>query len=125
MRELRNVIERLLIMVPGDTISIEHLTFLDGVVRAGELAGRTVRCCRCMRRASASERDYILRTLAEQQGNISRTAEVLDVERSSLYRRCARSDRAGPADRRSPRRRRRLTRARQRTAAAAAAGEAP
>ena len=39
VRELRNVIERLLIMVPGDTISIEHLTFLDGVVRAGELAG--------------------------------------------------------------------------------------
>jgi two-component system nitrogen regulation response regulator NtrX len=32
------------------------------------------------------ERDYILRTLAEQQGNISRTAEVLDVERSNLYR---------------------------------------
>lgn len=32
------------------------------------------------------ERDYILRTLAVQQGNISRTAEVLGVERSNLYR---------------------------------------
>ena len=32
------------------------------------------------------ERDYILRTLAAQQGNISRTAEVLGVERSNLYR---------------------------------------
>ena len=29
------------------------------------------------------ERDYILRTLAEQQGNMSRTAEVLGVERSN------------------------------------------
>jgi len=32
------------------------------------------------------ERDYILRTLAAQQGNMSRTAEALGVERSNLYR---------------------------------------
>jgi len=32
------------------------------------------------------ERQYILRALAAQQGNISRTAEVLGVERSNLYR---------------------------------------
>ena len=86
MRELRNVIERLLIMVPGDTISIEHLTFLDGVVRAGELAGTNGPVLPLHEARERFERDYILRTLAEQQGNISRTAEVLDVERSNLYR---------------------------------------
>ena len=32
------------------------------------------------------EEIVILRTLAEQQGNMSRTAEVLGVERSNLYR---------------------------------------
>jgi hypothetical protein len=32
------------------------------------------------------ERDYILRVLAAQQGNISRTAEALGIERSNLYR---------------------------------------
>ena len=32
------------------------------------------------------EKDYILRTLAAQQGNMSRTAEVLGVERSNLYK---------------------------------------
>jgi two-component system nitrogen regulation response regulator NtrX len=32
------------------------------------------------------ERDYILRALAAQQGNMSRTAEALGVERSNLYR---------------------------------------
>ena len=32
------------------------------------------------------EREYILRTLAEQHGNMSRTADVLGVERSNLYR---------------------------------------
>ena len=37
-------------------------------------------------RDDAFERDLILRTLAEQQGNMSRTADVLGVERSNLYR---------------------------------------
>ena len=32
------------------------------------------------------ERDYILRALDRHQGNISRTAESLGVERSNLYR---------------------------------------
>ncbi len=35
---------------------------------------------------TAYERDYILRTLEEHQGNVSRTAEVLGLERSHLYR---------------------------------------
>ena len=34
------------------------------------------------------ERDYILRALAAQHGNISRTADALGVERSNLYKRC-------------------------------------
>lgn len=34
----------------------------------------------------AYERDYILRKLEENQGNVSRTAEVLGLERSHLYR---------------------------------------
>ncbi len=42
--------------------------------------------CRCTKPASAFERDYILRALAGQQGNISRTADALGVERSNLYR---------------------------------------
>ena len=32
------------------------------------------------------EKDYILKTLAAQQGNMSRTADVLGVERSNLYK---------------------------------------
>jgi len=32
------------------------------------------------------EKEYILQTLAAQQGNMSRTAEVLGVERSNLYK---------------------------------------
>jgi two-component system nitrogen regulation response regulator NtrX len=32
------------------------------------------------------ERDYILQVLAANQGNISRTADALGVERSNLYK---------------------------------------
>jgi two-component system nitrogen regulation response regulator NtrX len=32
------------------------------------------------------EREYILQALAAQQGNISRTADALGVERSNLYK---------------------------------------
>jgi two-component system nitrogen regulation response regulator NtrX len=34
----------------------------------------------------AAEREYILRKLDEAQGNITRTAELLGLERSNLYR---------------------------------------
>ncbi len=87
VRELRNVIERLMIMVPGDVIAAEDVGFLDpaGFTRAVGVdapAGRlTLHEAR-----DRFERDLILRTLAEQQGNMSRTAEVLGVERSNLYR---------------------------------------
>ena len=87
VRELRNVIERLMIMVPGDVISAADLSFLDlgGSARAAapDASGdrRTLHEAR-----DQFERDLILRTLAEQQGNMSRTADVLGVERSNLYR---------------------------------------
>jgi len=35
---------------------------------------------------AAYERDYILKKLDENHGNVSRTAEVLGLERSHMYR---------------------------------------
>ena len=87
VRELRNVIERLMIMTPGDTVTARDLGFLetDGPVdRADEAID--VPSLRLHEARDQFERDYILRTLTAQQGNISRTAEVLGVERSNLYR---------------------------------------
>jgi two-component system nitrogen regulation response regulator NtrX len=87
VRELRNVIERLLIMVAGETITAAHLAFLDGATDAsGPLVGSDGVLLPLHEARERFERDYILRTLAEQHGNISRTAEVLGVERSNLYR---------------------------------------
>jgi two-component system, NtrC family, nitrogen regulation response regulator NtrX len=88
VRELRNVIERLMIMVPGDRIAAADLGFLDpaGLGRpapGAEPAGERMTLHEARDRF---ERDLILRTLAEQQGNMSRTADALGVERSNLYR---------------------------------------
>ncbi len=87
VRELRNVIERLMIMVLGDVIAGADLGFLEssGVARAAETQPLPERLTLHAAR-DRFERDLILRTLAEQQGNMSRTAEVLGVERSNLYR---------------------------------------
>jgi len=88
VRELRNVIERLMITVPGDAITTSDLSFLD-VPLVATAAGAAVGSLERLTLHEARdqfERDLILKTLAQQQGNMSRTAEVLGVERSNLYR---------------------------------------
>jgi len=84
VRELRNVIERMVIMNPTMTrLERKHLpplVYRDGSRRSiGEFS--TLHQAR-----AAYERDYILKKLDENHGNISRTAEVLGLERSHLYR---------------------------------------
>jgi len=87
VRELRNVIERLMIMVPGDAILAGHLGFLDpDALRRPDVPESMAERLTLHEARDRFERDLILRTLAEQQGNMSRTAEVLGVERSNLYR---------------------------------------
>jgi two-component system nitrogen regulation response regulator NtrX len=85
VRELRNVIERLMIMVPGEMITSQDLAFLRGRDRP-EAAEAPADIQMLHDARDNFERDYILKALARQQGNISRTAEVLGVERSNLYR---------------------------------------
>lgn len=83
VRELRNVIERIVIMNPTssrfDRKHLPALVYRDGSRRSGDFL--TLRQAR-----SAYERDYILKKLDENHGNISRAAEVLGLERSHLYR---------------------------------------
>ena len=87
VRELRNVIERVVIMAPGDEITDRDLAFLSGeplgekTVDAADAPAVPLYTAR-----DQFEREYILKELAHQQGNISRTADVLGVERSNLYR---------------------------------------
>lgn len=94
VRELRNVIERLMIMVPADSIGIEDLWFLDQTfdpvatpAHARPVAAPPTAPLRPLYEArDAWERDYLLQALAAFDGNMSRTADALGVERSNLYR---------------------------------------
>jgi two-component system nitrogen regulation response regulator NtrX len=87
VRELRNVIERLMIMVPGDTITAQDITFLNsGTATAPAASVPEVPFLPLHAARDQFEQEYILRALATQQGNMSRTAEMLGVERSNLYR---------------------------------------
>jgi len=87
VRELRNLIERLMIMVPGDRISSRDVTFLDqGPPADGRASTQILSSAPLHEARDQFERDYILRALAAQQGNISRTADMLGIERSNLYR---------------------------------------
>jgi len=93
VRELKNLVERMVIMVSGDRIERRHLppTFHHDHARShpprpagkGSAAGGYASL---QEARAAYERDYILRKLEENQGNVTRTAEVLGLERSHLYR---------------------------------------
>jgi two-component system nitrogen regulation response regulator NtrX len=85
VRELHNVVERLLIMVQSDTITLHDVGFVgDAPIAAQAPAGPPALTLADAR--DRFERDYILQVLALNQGNISRTADALGVERSNLYK---------------------------------------
>ncbi len=85
VRELRNVIERIVIMNPAvtklDRKHLPPLLYRDGSRRALGGDFSTLHQAR-----AAYERDFILKKLDENHGNVTRTAEVLGLERSHLYR---------------------------------------
>ena len=80
VRELRNLIERIVIMNPQMRIDARHIP-LPANRRAPAEAFSSLQEVR-----EAAEREYILKKLEETKGNVSRTAELLGLERSHLYR---------------------------------------
>jgi len=84
VRELRNVIERLVIMVPGDVISAGDLSFLAGADRTR--TGGASEIVPLYQARDAWEREYLLAAVAAVDGNISRAADALGIERSNFYR---------------------------------------
>ena len=92
VRELRNFIERMMIMVPGPAITAAEVPQPVGrppAVRtsgAGRMAGSLGEYGTLKEARAAFEREYIIRKLKENNGNISKTADDIDVERSNLHR---------------------------------------
>jgi two-component system, NtrC family, nitrogen regulation response regulator NtrX len=96
IRELRNTVERLIIMSPGDTIDLADLpgslrnpggaASSSSVPRpaaaAADLgAGGTLREFK-----DSAERAFLVTKLRENGWNISKTAELIDTPRSNLYK---------------------------------------
>jgi two-component system nitrogen regulation response regulator NtrX len=95
IRELRNLIERLMIMVPGPVIEAAQAGLSlqarpvgpasqSATPAANPLFTQSYDSLRDAR--NAFEKDYIARKLREHHWNISRTAEDLKIERSHLHR---------------------------------------
>ena len=107
IRELKNTVERMLIMSPGETIDVADLRSLRveargdagvpaGVGASGSAVPAGVPAARppavgerpgTLREfKEAAERAFIVEKLREQQWNISKTAELIDTPRSNLYK---------------------------------------
>jgi two-component system nitrogen regulation response regulator NtrX len=87
IRELKNTVERLIIMTPGDTIDVDDLR---DVVRfeqksvAGEAEKERPGTLREFK--ESAERTFLVGKLRENNWNISKTAEVIGTPRSNLYK---------------------------------------
>ena len=84
VRELRNLMERIVIMNPQVRIDARHIPLQTARRAAVERA--TERFGSLQEVREAAEREYILKKLEETNGNVTRTAEMLGLERSNLYR---------------------------------------
>jgi two-component system, NtrC family, nitrogen regulation response regulator NtrX len=105
IRELRNTVERVLIMSPAEVVRFDDL---PGEIRSGESraaapvaetrstaapasapaasSGSTPPSGTLREFKDAAERAYLVQKLRENNWNISKTAEVIDTPRSNLYK---------------------------------------
>ena len=84
VRELRNLIERIVILNPQTRIDARHIPLSLARKPAAERGGQRYGSLQEYR--EAAEREYIQKKLEESNGNVSRAAELLGLERSNLYR---------------------------------------
>jgi two-component system, NtrC family, nitrogen regulation response regulator NtrX len=85
VRELKNLVERLLILSAGDVITREDVLAVTGGARpelsTSLLAVQTLREFRDL-----SERMFLLHKLEENNWNVTQTAQAIDTPRSNLYK---------------------------------------
>ncbi len=92
VRELRNFIERLIIMVQGPVLTAADVPAPVRSPEGGKMQDQAgavpVRArSQTLRDARAEfEREFIMQKLKEFNGNVSRTADAIGVERSNLHR---------------------------------------
>jgi two-component system nitrogen regulation response regulator NtrX len=84
VRELRNLIERIVILNPQVRVDARHIPLTTA--KRAPADKPTDRFGSLQEVREAVEREYILKKLEETNGNVTRTAELLGLERSNLYR---------------------------------------
>lgn len=84
IRELKNIVERLLILEEGDTVIKEDVQHLLKGVEGEE---KTSLFSQPYKNAKKNfEKLYVEKKLKENNWNISATAQILDIERTNLHR---------------------------------------
>jgi len=85
VRELRNLIERLVIMSPAEVIDLKDLP-PDFFRAPEEIIDSALKLATLQEFKDHSEKAFILAKLRENGWNVSRTAESIDTPRSNLYK---------------------------------------
>jgi len=90
VRELRNLVERLVIMTPGNEIGADDVALILGnapLLRPpAQIGGQAYRHLDYKEARRCFETEYLLAKLEENDGNISKTAEQIGLERSHLHK---------------------------------------
>jgi len=90
IRELRNMVERLVIMIPGQKITAEDVSLFLNPGAAPQVAPATIKTeySRLPFKAARKqfEHDYLKEKLEENKGNVTQTAEKVGMERSHLHK---------------------------------------
>ena len=83
IRELRNLVERLMIMAPGDSIEAADVPLGEGGPQGDSslFGASTFQAFK-----ELSEAAFLARKLRENAGNVSQTARALEMQRSNLYK---------------------------------------
>jgi two-component system nitrogen regulation response regulator NtrX len=87
IRELKNVVERVMIMVPARTVTrtdVDALGIMSPVQPAKEYDYFSYQTLKDAR--DAFEKDFIIRKLEENNWNVSKTSEAIAIERSNLHK---------------------------------------
>ncbi len=84
VRELKNTIERIVIMSSKETITADDLPAME---TANERPAISFRFPSFKDATDAYQREFILHKLAEHDGSVAKAAEEMGVDRSHLYRR--------------------------------------
>ncbi len=92
IRELRNTVERLLILSTGDTVGVRDVDVLVGARAGAQLGGELLGTDTFNHFKEEAERAYILHKLRENDWNVSETARKVEMPRSNLYKKIEKYD---------------------------------